>query len=74
MYTEGIALEQFSALPKADINSNTPPRQRLAVFHYFNLIIANNIMPILLHKTSVLLHCLKTKKIDVIIKYNMGKH
>ena len=32
---EGIALEYFSARPKADINSTTPPRQRHAEFHYF---------------------------------------
>ena len=32
---EGISLENFSALPKADINSNTQSRQRHAVFNYF---------------------------------------
>ena len=32
---EGISLEQFSALPKEDINSTTPSRQRHAVFHSF---------------------------------------
>ena len=35
MSIEVIALEHFSALPKADINSTTPSRQRHAVFHYF---------------------------------------
>ena len=35
MSIEGIVLEHFSALPKADINSTTPSRQRHAVFHYF---------------------------------------
>ena len=35
MYIEGIALKYLSALPKSDINSNTPSRQRHAVFHYF---------------------------------------
>ena len=35
MSIEGIALEHFSALPTADINTNTPPLQRHAVFHYF---------------------------------------
>ena len=32
---EGIALENFSAEPKADINSTTPSRPRHAVFHSF---------------------------------------
>ena len=32
---EGIALEHSSVLPKADINSTTPLRQRHAVFHSF---------------------------------------
>ena len=32
---EGIALETFSALPKTDINSTTPSRQRHALFHSF---------------------------------------
>ena len=35
MSIEGISLEQFSALPKEDINSTTPSRQRHAVFHSF---------------------------------------
>ena len=28
-------MEHFSTLPKADLNSTTPSRQRHAVFHYF---------------------------------------
>ena len=32
---ESIALEHFSALPKADINSTTPQHQLHAVFQYF---------------------------------------
>ena len=35
MTIEGIPLEHFSTLPKTDINSTTPPRQRHAVFHSF---------------------------------------
>ena len=35
MYIEGIAVEKFSASPQTNINSNTPSRQRHAVFHYF---------------------------------------
>ena len=35
MSIEVIALENFSALPKTDINSTTPSRQCHAVFHYF---------------------------------------
>ena len=35
MSTEGIALENFSELPKSYINSTTTPRQVHAVFHSF---------------------------------------
>ena len=35
MHIEGIALENFSELPKSDINSTTPSHQRRTVFHYF---------------------------------------
>ena len=35
MHIEGIVLEHFSALPKADTNTTTPSRQCHAVFHYF---------------------------------------
>ena len=35
MSIEGIALENVSALPKADINLTTQSRQIHAVFHYF---------------------------------------
>ena len=35
MSIEGIELENFSALPKANINSSTPSPKRHAVFHSF---------------------------------------
>ena len=35
MSIEGIVLENFSALPKADIKLSTILRQPHAVFHYF---------------------------------------
>ena len=35
MSVEGIVLETFSALPKADINSTTPSHQSHAMFHSF---------------------------------------
>ena len=35
MSIEGIALEHFSAVPQADINSSTLSRPRHAVFHSF---------------------------------------
>ena len=35
MSIEGITLENFSGLTKADINSTTPSRQRHAEFHSF---------------------------------------
>ena len=46
---EGIALEHFSAAPQTDINSSTISRPRHAVFHSFYLMIANMILPLLLH-------------------------
>ena len=36
MSIEGIALEHFSAFPKAYINTTTPSRQRHAAFQYFS--------------------------------------
>ena len=53
---EVIALENFSAVPQADINSSTLSRQRHAVFHYFYLKIANRMLPLLLHTANVLFH------------------
>ena len=50
---EGIVLEKFSALLKADINSTTPSCQRHEVFHFFYPTIANRIMVLLLHIASV---------------------
>ena len=41
VYIDGIALEHFSALPLADINSTTPSRQHQAVFYSFYHMIAN---------------------------------
>ena len=35
IYIEGIALENFSAVPQADINSSTISHQRHAVLQYF---------------------------------------
>ena len=46
---ESIELENFSALPKADIKSSTISRKRHAVFHSFYLTIENRILPLLLH-------------------------
>ena len=48
-YIEGIALEHFSALPHTEINASTKPFPIHAVFHSFFQIIANNILPLLLH-------------------------
>ena len=36
MSIEGITLEHFSALPNADINSNTQSRQSHVVFHFLS--------------------------------------
>ena len=40
----------------------------------FCLVIANKIMPLKLHTANVWLDCLRNKKTDVNIKYNMGKY
>ena len=50
---EGIILENFSALPKADTNSTTLSFWRHAVFHYFYLMTPNKILPLLLHTARV---------------------
>ena len=53
MYIEGILFEHFSAVPKTDINTTTPSRQRHALFHYFYLMIAKNMLLLLLHTASI---------------------
>ena len=60
-------------LPKIDISSIKSSRQRHAVFHYFSLTIAERMLPILLHTTSVWFHRSKRKIIDNIIDYNLGE-
>ena len=49
---EGIVLEHFSAAPQVDINSSTLSRPRHAVFHFFYLMIANSMPPLLLHTAN----------------------
>ena len=46
---EGIALENFSAEPNADIKSSKLSRQRHALFQYFYLTIANMMLTLLQH-------------------------
>ena len=53
MSIEGIALEHFSEVPKTDINSTTPSRQRHAVFYLFYLMILNRMLQLLLHAAKV---------------------
>ena len=59
---EGIALEHFSAAPQADINSTSPSRPRHVVFHSFYLMIANRMLPLLLHTANVCYHFSRTNK------------
>ena len=49
---EGIALEHFSAVPQTDIKSTKIQRPRHAVFHSFYLLIANRMLPLLLHTAN----------------------
>ena len=49
---EGIALENFSALPQADINSTTLSRQRHTVLNSFYLKIENKMLSLLLHTSN----------------------
>ena len=74
MYIEGIVLEHFIAIPKNDIKSTTPSRQRHAVFHSFYLMIANRMLLLLLHTETFDLIDQRQKSINIIIEYNMGKH
>ena len=52
MYIEGIALENISAVPQADINSSKISNQRHAVFHSFYMTIANRMLPLLPHTAN----------------------
>ena len=71
---ESIALEHFSALPQAEINSSTKSCPRHAVFNYF---LPDDIKQYAANTTAHsnrLIELLKNKKTDVRIKYNMGKY
>ena len=71
---EVSALENFSAVPQTNINSTTPSRQCHAVFHFFYLMIANRILPLLLHTLSVCGSFSKTIFLKRIINYNTEIH
>ena len=49
MYIEGIVLGHFSALPQTEISSYTKSCPRHAVFNFFGQMVANKILPLLLH-------------------------
>ena len=49
---EGIVLENFIAAPQKDIKSYTLAFPRHAVFHSFYLMIANRMLPLLLHTAN----------------------
>ena len=53
MPIEDISFEHLSALSNADINLTTSPRQRNAFFTLFNLMIANKMLPLILHTSRV---------------------
>ena len=53
MSFEGIALENFSALPKTEIKSSTKPCPRHAVLICFGQMIANKIIPQILQTENV---------------------
>ena len=68
-------MEHFSAVPKTDIDSTTPSRQRHAVFHYFLSDDSKQDAATTTAHSKRLISLLKDKKrIDNIIYYNMGKH
>ena len=50
---EGITLEHFSVLPQIEINSSTKLCPRHAVFHSVFWVIANKMLPLLLHTENV---------------------
>ena len=61
MYIEGIAVEKFSASPQTNINSNTPSRQRHAVFHYFKSNDSKQDVSTTTAHSKRFFHCLKRK-------------
>ena len=74
MSIDDIALEHFSAVPQADINSSTLSSKRRAVFHYFlSENIKRDAATTASHSKRLIL-LLKKKCIDNIINYNLGKH
>ena len=60
---EGIALEHFSAVTQTNLNSTTPSRQRHAVFQYFYLMIANIMLPLIMHTANAWFLFSKRKKL-----------
>ena len=68
MSIESIVLENVSALPQTNFNSTTPSRQCHAVFNYFYWMIANKMLPLLLHTARVSFNCSKIKIIDNIFE------
>ena len=48
-----IELEHFSELKQTEINSSTKPCTQHAVFHFFCQMIANKMLPLLLHTENV---------------------
>ena len=75
MSIEGIELEHFSSLPKADINTTTPSRHRHAVFHSFLSDDIKHDAATTTTQIKSLISLLKYKKnIKSIIEYNRGKH
>ena len=74
MSIEGIALEHFSAAPRADINSSTLSRPRHAVFHSLLSDDSKQDAATTTAHIKLLISLLKNKQVFNIIKYNMGKY
>ena len=74
MSIEGISLEHFSALTKADINSTTTSRQRYAVFQYFLSDYIKQDADTTTAHSKCFISFLKGKKEGNIIYYNIGEH
>ena len=69
---EGVVLEHFHALPQIEIKPSKHHVHEIQCFIHFCWTRTNKMLPLLRHTSIVWFNCLKNKKTDVNIKYNMG--
>ena len=59
---EGITFEHFIALPQTEMNSSKNHVRNMKCFILFCKMIANNMLPLLLHTAIIWLNCFKNEK------------